>query len=183
MNKLILSNIVLGLVLVLLVFFAMYGKEELQQSNPMHLLTAQKINEIEKIQLVRVSEKALLFEKKDQGWVLINNSVGKPILHVAKQKKIELMLSLLVAEVFKQFEAKPQQLKKFELENPRIEVYFNDIKISFGSINPLTRHRYINIGPTIYSVSDVFYAYFLTEEEGYISQQGLINRPVFSKKH
>ncbi len=181
MHKLTSTNVVLGLVLVLLVFFAIYSEEEFQQPNPIHLLTTQVISEIKKIEIVRASENTLLFLKQEQGWVLLNSSSGKSILHFAKQKKIALMLSLLEAKVFKKFSVKPQQLKKFELDNPRISVYFNDIKISFGSINPVTRHRYINIGATIYSVNDFFYAYFLAEEDGYISKQTLINRPKFSE--
>ncbi len=161
------TNAALGFFLLLLIFSAIPNWREPEKIKPQHLFNTQD-EEIRSIKIIRHSEKIIWLEKQGQRWFLKSGSIDEPENHLADQQKIDRMLGFLETEVFKQFKVPTQELIKFELDKPRIAVLFNQTKISFGSVNLLTRHRYINIDSAIYTVSNAFYPYFIAAEEDYM---------------
>jgi len=170
MGKPILINLVLAIILLLLIFLAAFDWGEPEEVTPNAPLSAYIGEEVHAIKIIRQSEKILRFKKVGQLWFVYSDSNAESKGYVAKQQKIKLMLELLNTEVFNQFEIEPKNLAKFELDKPRVVVFFNEKKIAFGSVNRLTLHRYINIGSTIFTVSGIYYPYFIAIEEDYISQ-------------
>ena len=160
----------LALVLAALVVIATYDGGEPIKNDSGQLFSERFAEDIKKIKIVRLSEKILVFEKRNQKWMLNTGSLEKAVFQLAETNKIELMLGLLKTEVFNQFEYQSEQLAKFDLDQPRVSVFFDDTEIGFGAINPLTRHRYIMVGSKILTVSDFFYVLFIAEAEEYITK-------------
>jgi len=81
----------------------------------------------------------------------------KPIRADADTKKIQHLMTLLSDSISAHYPVKGKDLSLFGLDKERVSVSFNQIKIEFGSLNPITHKRYLRKGETIYIVSETVY--------------------------
>lgn len=81
----------------------------------------------------------------------------KPIEADIDTKKIQHLMTLLSDSISAYYPAKGKDLSLFGLDKERASITFNQVKIQFGSLNPITHKRYLRKGETIYIVSETVY--------------------------
>jgi len=81
----------------------------------------------------------------------------KPIKVDIDTKKIQHLMTLLSDPISAHYPVKGKDLSLFGLDKEQVSVSFNQVKIQFGSLNPITHKRYLRKGETIYIVSETVY--------------------------
>jgi hypothetical protein len=81
----------------------------------------------------------------------------KPIEANVDTKKIQHLMTILSDPISAHYSVKGKDLSLFGLDKERVSLSFNQTKIQFGSLNPITHKRYLRKGETIYIVSETVY--------------------------
>ncbi|MDH5692850.1 MAG: DUF4340 domain-containing protein [Gammaproteobacteria bacterium] len=83
--------------------------------------------------------------------------------------KIQNILRILATEYETQIPSLNVNPIEFGLVNPRVILELNEVRIVFGDVNPLIKKRYIQVGDTIYIITDRYYKHIIAEPLQYIS--------------
>lgn len=128
------------------------GPEPITELNP---------NKITRLNLNAIDHSPLTFNKNVDGWSLVKEGNRLP----ANELVIQRILQLAQAESLQQFPLKPADLPKYQLDNPRIIVSFDDIKIGFGDLDPINNLRYVLVGNRVHLIKDDYYRDLLSPED------------------
>ncbi len=129
-------------------------------------LTQANIAEITRIKIETDDKAAIILHKKVNNWDLIDISNTHP----TDNDKVQQILLLLHAPSLRQLPAIQTELHKYALLEPRVNVYFNDLKISFGDLEPIKSLRYVLIDDTVHLIKDEFYRHLLTHQKAFLSR-------------
>ncbi|MES0327796.1 MAG: DUF4340 domain-containing protein [Gammaproteobacteria bacterium] len=118
-------------------------------------------------------QRDIVLVKSDQEWRLI-----KPVEISSNQFRIKTLLNLLSTRSHAQYKADDLDLDKYGLANSGTQISFNDTKIDFGIVNPITNLRYVKINNEVHLTDDNYYP-LLSSQIGTLIARELL--PVKSK--
>lgn len=149
MKRSYISNLLLlGVLLVLLVFF----EKNQQQSAPTIISSTLTAQQVEHIYIERPDLPSIQLERQPSGndWQLKD-----PIDTQASTARINLLLSLLDTPASRQLQSvSAEQLEAFGLTTSDLRLRFNDTIYTFGNIESLGGHRYLQQGETVFLFED-----------------------------
>ena len=163
MNTRHLLNLALVIVVVVLVLFTIY---EPGIKKPQHTLISNEldIGQINQIELQHNGKLVIKLEKHQQGW-----KITEPFQLAANDIQVYGLLSILKEKSFVQIVSKDEELDKFGLKNPVIQLLLNNKEISIGTTDPINFRRYVLIDGTIHLINDAIYRYLSMEATRFIS--------------
>lgn len=95
------------------------------------------------------SAPTLEMQKNDGKW-----QITKPIYAEVDANKIKHLLTLLSERVDARYPVKGNNLAAFGLDQEKLSVSFNGVKLQFGTTNPVSHKRYLRKGDSIYLVDE-----------------------------
>ncbi|MCK5902618.1 MAG: DUF4340 domain-containing protein [Cocleimonas sp.] len=104
-------------------------------------------------------------KKIETQWIMM-----KPKKRVVEPKKMQHLFTLLAEPIDARYPVKDRDLSVFGLDNNQLSVFFNGVKIQFGSINPITQKRYLRKKDTIYLVSETVYGLLNRGVAGFVQK-------------
>ncbi len=113
---------------------------------------------------LKVSPKIELKKVSGQ-WMMVS-----PIKSKVDSRKIKHLMTLLSDEISASYSVVGKNLSAFGLENNRVSIAFNGVKIQFGSLNPISYKRYVRKGDTIYMVDETVHGLLLSGVDHFIQE-------------
>jgi len=132
--------------LTLLVIFDLKKSEE-----TVSRITSLNLNDIQQIQIKQKNKPVITFELKNQHWFITS-----PIQAVASPTKIERLLKISQIPNPVSYPLSSDQKADYGLENPNIELSFNQTTLALGTIEPVNSRRYIGVTDTLSLLADTF---------------------------
>lgn len=114
-------------------------------------LTTLKQDDIRRIQLQRSLLPALVLVKNDDAWFIQH----KPPLP-ADPFQVNALTRLAEQTVKRSYAVTELDLAQVELAAPENSVTLNDLRLTFGGIDPLEGLRYVRIGDTVHLIEDLY---------------------------
>ncbi|MDT8452314.1 MAG: DUF4340 domain-containing protein [Gammaproteobacteria bacterium] len=148
MRSQLLTNLFLLVLAIGLGLFLFYDELEQDEIKKLTELSASDINRIH----IQHQQRVTVLTKSDRQWRLT-----QPIEIAANQFRIKTLLSILETASDAQYASDELELKKFGLANAETSITFNDRKIEFGTLNPVTGYRYVKTGDQLHLIDDHFY--------------------------
>lgn len=149
MRSQLLTNLFLLVLAIGLGLFLFYGDTAEDETVKLTELSAAGIN---RIHIQHQQRETVLTKSDDRQWHLT-----QPIEIAANQFRIKTLLSILETASDAQYSSDELELKKFGLANAETSITFNDRKIEFGMLNPVTGYRYVKTGGQLHLIDDHFY--------------------------
>ena len=115
-------------------------------------------NQVESIE-IHAGLNQIAFKKLGNLWAFVDDQKTS-----IDPGKINKLLELLNTHSFRQFENTPDNRVAFELENSKNYYVFNNINITFGTLDPVDQHRYILINDQIHLITDYYYQFLLADK-------------------
>lgn len=140
-------NLILGAVALALVVAVFLSQEKPEPPPPP--LTALKQDDINRILIRHSGKPDIRLEKRDGAWWLI-----EPVETRAEPVEVAALLELSTRGSQRRYAAEEMKLQELELETARQSVQLNDVRIEFGSTDPIESHRYVRVGDTVHLISD-----------------------------
>ena len=97
-------------------------------------------------------QRDIVLSKSNQEWRLT-----KPVEISANQFRIKTLLNLLSTSSHAQYKVDALDLEKYGLDNSDTQINFNNTKIDFGIVNPITKLRYVKINNEVHLTDDNYY--------------------------
>ena len=148
MQKQLLTNLFLLLLVIGLSLFLFINDSD---QNTIKKLTPVSINDINNI-VITHNQRETILNKINQHW-----TITKPVDISANQIRIKTLLSMLNTNSHSQYATESLELKKYGLNNSKTAIRFNNIKINFGTSNPINNYRYVKIDGQLHLIDDNFY--------------------------
>lgn len=148
MRSQLLTNLFLLLLATGLGLFLFYDEGEQDEIKKLTELSATDINRIH----IQHQQREIVLTKSDRQWRLT-----QPIEIAANQFRIKMLLSMLKTYSYAQYPTDDLKLEKFGLANSATSITFNDSKIEFGILNPISEYRYVKSGTLLHLIDDHFY--------------------------
>ncbi|WP_006787387.1 DUF4340 domain-containing protein [Thiorhodospira sibirica] len=137
-------NLSLAIIVILLLSLAWWldqKDEEQDAAEPLLNLSSEALTRIE-IGSASADSRAVVLTRdaEDKWWV------SAPIQHPANPGRVHQLTRLLALTPTVRYSVEDEmQLHSFGLSNPQHIVRFNDIRLSLGQVNPVTRQRYARV--------------------------------------
>lgn len=144
----LLLNLFLLLFVIALGVFLFNDKDDTPEVTTLSAAPKDSINKI----IIHHKKRDTLLIKSNQEWRLI-----EPIDISANQFRIKILLNILTSQSHAQYNVAELDLKKYGLDKEDTYIIFNDIKIIFGSFNPINNFRYVQINNQMHVTEDLFY--------------------------
>lgn len=148
MRSQLLTNLLLLLLATGLGLFLFYEEMPQDEINKLTRLSATDINRIH----IHHHQREIVLTKSDRQWRLT-----QPIEIAANQFRLKTLLSMLKTYSYAQYPTDELDMNKFGLANPESSITFNDSKIEFGILNPVSEYRYVKTGRQLHLIDDYFY--------------------------
>ncbi len=148
MRSQLLTNLFLLLLATGLGLFLFYDEVEQDEITKLTELPAAGINRIH----IQHQQREIVLTRNDRQWRL-----ARPIEIAANQFRIKTLLSMLQTDSYAQYPGDELDLEKFGLANSATSITFNDRKIEFGILNPISGYRYVKTGGQLHLIDDHFY--------------------------
>lgn len=145
----LIDRINLGLALLLLVLLWANRQVDNSPEQPLLQLEAEKVSEI---RLVKGRQLQLALLRDDQGWMITHPEVER-----AQARRVDKLLALLHAPVHWQMPSPVSELAPFGLDQPLLQVAFDDTTVSFGNPSSPPGQRYVEVNGTVYLIDDAYY--------------------------
>jgi hypothetical protein len=147
MKKSYLTNLILIGLIIGLYWFNTYDKPAENEMPPLSTLIS---NNIHNITISRPDVADIVLEKSASGWQLT-----QPIKTVANTTRVELLLSYLNTPSYAQVTiGDSKSLSQFDLEPANLILTLDQHRILFGSVEPISKHRYILFDNVIHLITD-----------------------------
>lgn len=161
-KKRLILNLVLVLLLATLVLFVVYYKG----ANDNNTLYDEAIGE-EATEVIIHSEghENIVIQNKDGVWM-----VTKPEEFVADQDKMRHLFTLLSEDAKTNYDVRGKDLASYGLDQNRLSVSFNGIRMIFGDLNAISQKRYILKGDKIYLISETVFGLLQSGVDGFKKQ-------------
>ena len=148
MRSQLITNLFLLLLAIALGTFLFIGEVDKDVTKKLSNIAADSINQIS----IHHHQRDIVLSKSDQGWRLT-----KPVEISANQFRIKTLLNLLSTNSHAQYKADDLDLEKYGLAATNTHISFNDTKIDFGIVNPITNLRYVKINNEVHLIDDNYY--------------------------
>lgn len=148
MRSQLLTNLFLLVLATGLGLFLFYDEVAQDEIKKLTELPADDINRIH----IQHQQREIVLTKSDRQWRLL-----RPIEIAANQFRLKILLSMLATDSYAQYPSDELELEKFGLANSATSINFNDRKIEFGILNPVSGYRYVKIGGQLHLIDDHFY--------------------------
>ncbi|HHJ34371.1 MAG TPA: DUF4340 domain-containing protein [Gammaproteobacteria bacterium] len=145
-NLLNLFLLIIAAALASIVFFSETSSDKLAP------LSTIDITAIKKITIQHNTHTTLIESQRDGHWKL-----RQPVEIDANDFRINSILKLVNAPVHSHYPLSDIDAETIGLDDPATKITFDDHTISFGSINPATGLRYVQLDNTIYTIEDIYY--------------------------
>lgn len=142
-------NLALVLAVAGLGGYAWYRSNQPQEVS--HKLSALSATAVKKIEVAPQAGAGYTLEKRGEMWF-----VTAPFAARADQTQVQRLLDLLSASSKEKLAA--TDLKRFDLDAPKLKVTIDGQTYAFGTSNPLTQEQYVSTGDSVYLVS----AYYMS---------------------
>lgn len=101
----------------------------------------------------------VLIHVKDREDILIKNindvwTVVKPIEFIADKEQVRHLFTILSENAESSYDIAGKDLASYGLDDDRLSISFNQVKLIFGKYNSVTQKRYIRKGDKMYLVSE-----------------------------
>jgi len=101
----------------------------------------------------------ILIHVKDREDILLKNindvwSVVKPSEFIADKEQVRHLFTILAENAESSYEIAGKDLAEYGLDEDRLSISFNQVKLIFGEYNPVSQKRYILKGDKMYLVSE-----------------------------
>ena len=101
----------------------------------------------------------ILIHVKDREDILLKNldevwTVVKPEKFVADKEQVQSLFTILSENAENSYAIEGKDLAKYGLDEERLSLSFNQVKLVFGEYNPVTQKRYIRKANKMYLVSE-----------------------------
>lgn len=118
--------------------------------NEMPQLSSLSSSNIYNITISRPNIADIVLEKSASGWL-----ITQPINANANNTRVELLLSFLNTPSYAQIAVgNGNNLAQFELEPANLILTLDQLKVQFGGVEPISKHRYILIDNVIHLITD-----------------------------
>lgn len=123
-----------------------------QQMNIPPLLLDLASTQIERIEIERLGQDRLAFERRGEHWEMTTPSVGpaNPVL-------MNPILELAELRCPQRYAAAGLDLRQLGLDPPRLRLRVNGQEIRFGNVVPMDSQRYMQVSATVHLCSDSVY--------------------------
>ena len=145
-------NLIL-LIFVIALIAMVILKPGVDTSNKTPSLTSLKIDDIKHVLIQRKHGKDIELEKQNHRWWM-----SQPVSMPADSFKVNALLNLVETPVYSQYDLTKLEPARYRLDAPRASITLNhQLKINFGSSEPLHKRRYLSIENNLYTANDLFY--------------------------
>ena len=148
MRSQLLTNLFLLLLATGLGLFLFYDEVAQDKIKKLTELSAAEIDRIH----IQHQQREIVLTKNDRQWRLV-----RPIEIAANQFRLKTLLSMLETTSHAQYPSDELDLEKYGLANSETSITFNDSKIEFGILNPVSGYRYVKTGRQLHLIDDHFY--------------------------
>ncbi|MCK4705047.1 MAG: DUF4340 domain-containing protein [Gammaproteobacteria bacterium] len=148
MRSHLITNLFLLLLAIALGTFLFIDEVDKDVTKKLSNIATDSINQIS----IHHHQRDIVLSKSDQGWRLT-----KPVAISANQFRIKTLLNLLSTSSHAQYKADDLDLEKYGLAVANTQISFNDTKIDFGIVNPITNLRYVKIHNEVHLTDDNYY--------------------------
>ena len=157
----LINLLLLAIVVVLVtVVFLEPGRE--QAAEPQ--LSTLDSNSISSITIKRSGLRTIILEKRESTWHML-----QPYRAVANTERIDSLLTLPQAKVRTSFPAADRKLRHYDLAEPKATIEFDEEKFTFGSVEHISKHRFILYKDTITLTTDRYYHHLRTSAGQFVS--------------
>jgi hypothetical protein len=108
----------------------------------------------------------ITFEKKDGHWRL-----AAPFPAPANEIRVRQLIDIVKAHSEAQYPVNPQELAKFELDQPKVSLTLGTLTLDFGGSDPINMRRYVRAGDTLHLVDDDFYHHLMATATDYVDKK------------
>lgn len=150
MNPRTLVNLSLLIAVVVLSALVFTGSKD-KNTKPVQKLSALKAADITQVTIKQKDKQAIQLAKSKDHW-----SIKNPLDLPANGARIKSFLGIVESRSEALYQVKQQDLAKYGLEYPAVEITLNELKISLGTTDPIHRYRYALIGNDIHLFIDRF---------------------------
>ena len=150
--------------LAIVASLTVYIKKNPVNDNQVITLTRLTSDQVDTIVIQRADQTQIIFEKDDQGWLITS-----PIEKNPDPEKIKSLLKFLNLKSRHQHKITEQkQLKRYELLDPGITIFFNNEQFDFGNTNDFNHLRYVLHEGVVHSVKDITRYLLVLDAESFI---------------
>ena len=151
-KKRLLQNLVLIFIIAGLAFFLWAQKESKKRdvSNLGSTLYDKSIGDEATEILIHVKDRSdILLKNIDDIWTVV-----QPEEFVADKEQVRLLFTILSENADISYDLKGKDLAQYGLDEDRLSVSFNNVKLVFGEYNSVSQKRYIRKADKMYLVSE-----------------------------
>ena len=161
-NSRLLLNIGLIIVVALLILLVVFEPGLNKNSVSSNLLAIDE-TQIATIRIIH-NDETILLEKQNGKWM-----TTKPVKAEGNEFKINSLLNLAKTQSQAHYSTNEIDLAPIRLDKPRSRVFFNDIEIAFGDIQPINHQRYVMVGNFVHLINDYYYHHTISSAGNYVS--------------
>lgn len=108
----------------------------------------------------------IVFEKKDGHWRLT-----APFQAPANEIRVRQLIDIAKSESDADYPVKPEELAKFELDQPKATLTLGNATLVFGGSDPINMRRYVQVGDTLHLVNDDFFHHLTASATDYVDKK------------
>jgi hypothetical protein len=158
-KKRLIQNIGLLLLLVALVLFVIFYKDTKDNNTLYDKAIGAEVTEV-------------IIHSEDHEDIVINNKdavwkVTKPEEFIADKDKMRHLFTLLSEDAKTNYDVRGKDLASYGLDQNRLSVSFNGVKMIFGSLNAISQKRYILKGDKVYLISETVFGLLQSGIDGF----------------
>lgn len=147
-QKRLLLNLLLVLAIAGLALFV-YTREA-DTSNQFKTLYDISIGDDAKEIIIQVEGKEnLVLQNQNDTWKVV-----QPVEFIADQAKVQHLFTLLSENAESNYPLEGKDLAEYGLDEEKMSISFNGVKIIFGHLNTVTQQRFIRKGDTLYLINE-----------------------------
>lgn len=134
----------------------------LLQPVPLPLLTSLQPEQIHSIRITNTAGRDIQLKKSAGQWRLNQSN--------ANTQRIEQLLGITTTPSLQRFPVPVDRLAEFGLGPPGISLWLNEIKLDFGTIDPIRGWRYVLLRDRVHLIGDGFYHHLTAGKEAYLDE-------------
>ncbi|MEH6457238.1 MAG: DUF4340 domain-containing protein [Cocleimonas sp.] len=151
-KKRFIQNLILIAVIAAIGYF-LWAQKEVEKNDTRHLaptLYDKSIGDEATQILIHVKNRAdILLKNIDDVWMVV-----QPEEFVADKDQVRHLFTILSENAETSFDLEGKDLVQYGLDEDRISLSFNNVKLVFGEYNPVSQKRYIRKANKMYLVSE-----------------------------
>lgn len=121
--------------------------------------------EVKGIDLFEGNELRMSLLKTDKGW-----DISHPDVAEANTSAVQHLLKILNAQSHRVSSATNKELKRFGLSRPKYKLQLDEVTITFGDLDPITKARYVRSNDKVYLISEEYMALILRAPDIFIQR-------------